>query len=183
MSKSIRLLTLVVAAAFEFVASPSPGSSQDAAPGLPGSEHDILTSLVGSWDVYVADRLVGTAIASSRLYDRFVEVEIVAEEGPIGHAIYTFGFDRRHSHYTVVAMDDTGTYWVTASGAREETSIAMYGQDEDPAMRAMGLDKEFVIVLNIQSGDRVTIETRFIDTRTPERREMSFHTFELRRGS
>ena len=35
----------------------------------------------------------------------------------------------------------------------------MYGKDEDPVMRSMGLDKEFVIVLDVQSDGKVLIET------------------------
>ena len=104
-------------------------------------------------------------------------------DGPIRHAVYTFGFDRRHGIYTVIAMDETGTYWVTAKGAFDGGSIVMYGTDEDPVMRSMGLDNEFVILLHSRTSDRFEIETRFIDTRTPERREMSFLRFDLRRVS
>ena len=157
--------------------------AQEAAPGSPGPEHEILLSLVGSWDVHVDDRLVGAATAVPRLDGRFFEVEIVADADPVRHAIYTFGFDRRNKVYTVVAMDDTGTYWVTGQGILDGTQILMYGKDEDPLMKKMGLDKEFAIVLHVHSSDHVAIETRFIDTRTPERREISFLTFDLRRVS
>ena len=155
--------------------------AQDPAQALPGPEHEVLRALVGSWDVHVDDRLAGSATAVSLLDGRFIEVEIVADAGPVRHALYMFGFDRRHAVYTVVAMDDSGTYWVTGKGTRDGMRIPMYGEDEDPVMRSMGLDKEFAIVLHVPSADHVQIETRFIDTRTPERLEMSFITFDLRR--
>jgi hypothetical protein len=157
--------------------------AQEPAPGSPGPEHEVLLSLIGSWDVRVDDRLAGSATAVSRLDGRFVEVEVVADAGPVRHALYTFGFDRRHDHYTVVAMDDTGTYWVTGKGTRNGTQISMYGEDEDPVMRSMGLDKEFAIVLHVYSSGHVEIETVLLDTRTAERREISFFTFDLRRAS
>ncbi len=80
-------------------------------------------------------------------------------------------------------MDGTGTYWVTARGEKDGDSIVMYGEDEDPAMQSMGLDKEFVIILHPRAPDRIDIETRYVDTRTPERRELPFLAFELRRPS
>ena len=105
------------------------------------------------------------------------------ESGPIRRALYAFGFDRRHGEFTVTAMDDTGRYGVTARGVRDDSRIAMYGTDDDPVMTRMGLTKEFVIVLEVQSADRLSIETLFIDNRTPERSEIPFILFELRRAS
>ena len=172
-----------VACACVLLVVPPSLHGQAPAPGSPGPEHEVLMSLTGSWDVHVDDRLVGSAEAVSRLEGRFLEVEIFADAGPVQHALYTFGFDGRHELYTVVAMDDSGTYWVTGMGIREGNRISMYGKDEDPVMRSMGLDKEYVIVLHVHSSDGVEIETRLIDTRTPERREMSFMTFDLRRVS
>ena len=58
----------------------------------------------------------------------------------------------------------------------------MYGQDNDPVMRSMGLEKEFVIQLTVTSPDRITIAIRFIDNRTEARREIPFLEFELRRS-
>ena len=100
-------------------------------------------------------------------------------EGPIRHTVYTLGFDRRHGEYTIVAMDDSGTYWVTARGTRDGSVIAMYGEDEDPVMRSMGLDKEFMFVVRLVSAHAVAIDIRFLDTRTPEKTEMPFMTFDL----
>ncbi len=152
----------------------------------PGPEHAVLASLVGEWRVSArgqGDRPIGSASAQLRLDGRFLEVEMSLEAGPIRHAVYTFGFDRRHGEFTVTAMDDTGTYGVTARGVRDDSRIAMYGTDDDPVMTRMGLTKEFVIVLEVPSADRFSIETLFIDTRTPERNEISFILYELRRAS
>ena len=81
--------------------------------------------------------------------------------------------------YTVLAFDDTGTYWVSAQGTEEDGRIKMYGKDDDPVMTAMGFEKEFVIVLDIQSEDRISIETYYIDTRTPECSEMLGLSYQL----
>ena len=153
---------------------------------LPGPEHAVLASLVGTWQVSgggVGDQPIGSASARMRLEGRFLEVELRLEAGPIRHALYTFGFDRRHDEFTVAAMDDTGTYAVVAKGVRDDSRIKMYGADDDPVMTALGFTKEFVIVLDVRSEDRFRIETLFIDTRTPERTEMPFMSFELGRAS
>ena len=123
----------------------------------------------------------------SEVFDALAEArqevpnEIASSVGPVRQAIYTFGFDDRHGHYTVIAMDQTGNYWVSAQGVAEGGSIPLYGRDDDPVMKSMGLEKEFVIHLTITSPDRITIATRFIDNRTEVRREIPFLEFELRR--
>ena len=165
---------------------PRSAVAQDPEQGQPGPEHRRLVALQGEWTVQIAgpdgtvaaDQPTGTATARLRLGGRFLEVEVHLEQGPVRHAIYTFGFDRRHGVFNVVAMDDTGTYFVTAAGTgdTEGSRIAMYGTDDDPTMTAMGLDKEFAIVLDVPSDDRFSIETRFIDTRTPARTELPFMT-------
>ncbi len=49
-------------------------------------------------------------------------------------------------------------------------------------MKAMGLDKEFAFVVNMELPDRFSIETRFIDTRTQAREEHLFMTLEFNRA-
>ena len=154
---------------------------QTPAPATPGPEHELFDSLVGEWEVWVGSEVVGTANAHLRLGDRFLEVEFRIDWTPIQHGIYIFGFDRRHSVYTVLAFDNTGTYWVSAQGTEEDGRIKMYGKDDDPVLTAMGFEKEFVIVLDIQSEDRISIETYYIDTRTPERTEMLGLSYQLHR--
>jgi hypothetical protein len=154
-------------------------SAQEPAPGEPGPEHEVLAGLVGSWEVGLEGTVAGSATGRHRLDGRFYEIELRVDRGPVRHAIYTFGFDRRHGHYTVIAMDASGTYWVAASGAREGDRIRMEGTDDDPYMRSLGFTKEFVIELHVPADDRVAIETRFIDTRTDARTEMPFLRFDL----
>ena len=156
-------------------------SAQHPAPGTPGPEHAPLLALVGSWDVSLEARAVGAASAATQLGDRFLAVELRLSDGPIRHAIYTFGSDRRHDDYTVIAMDDSGTYAVSARGTRQGDEIAMYGTDDDPVITSLGFTKEFVIALRLLGPDEVEIETRFVDTRTAARTEQIFVTFELSR--
>lgn len=158
-------------------------SSQEPAPGSPGPEHEELQTLAGAWEVWIDGQPVGSGTVVPRLGGRFVELELSLNAGPFRDAIYTFGFDSRHREYMVIAMDDSGTYWVTGRGERDGNTIPMYGQDEDPIMRSMGLDKEFVILLHLHDSGGFDLETRFIDTRTPERREISFLKLELKRAT
>ena len=171
--------TVFAVAAFLFVAASA--LAQTPAPATPGQEHEILQALRGDWEVSLGDDVVGSATAHLRLGDRFLEMELHNDSGPLGHAIYIFGFDRRHEVYTVVFFDDSGTYWVTAQGTDDDGRIAMYGEDEDPVMREMGLDKEYVIVLDIHSPDHISLETIWLDTRTPERTEIPFVAYQLHR--
>lgn len=149
----------------------------------PGAEHAELGRLVGDWAVSVAERPgpIGTAAVRMRLEGRFLEIEAHLDAGPVSHVIYTVGFDRRHDAYTVTVMDDTGTYPVHARGTRDGGIIKMYGVDDDPGMARMGLTKEFVIVLEMTDVDHLAVETRFIDTRTEARTEMSFLRYALTR--
>lgn len=156
-------------------------SGQAPAQTTPGPEHELIASLVGEWDFLVGNETVGKANAHLRLGDRFLEIEFRLDWNPVQHGIYIFGFDRRHSEYTVIAFDNTGTYWVSAKGKEEDGRIKMYGSDNDPVMTAMGFEKEFVIVLDVPSENRVSIETYYIDTRTPERSEMLGLSYQLHR--
>ena len=160
----------------------------------PGPEHETLMQLVGTWDVEVRTppgqpklRQAGTATAETILGGRFLVIDSKVEGMPGGPATteyrHTLGFDRRHGVYTVIAMDDSGTYAVAGQGSRDGGRIKMYGEDDDPVMASMGLEKEFVIVLDVTGPEQARIETWFIDTRTPERREMPFLAFRLQRAS
>jgi hypothetical protein len=149
----------------------------------PGPEHERLQALEGGWEVHADGRVVGYAEGRLRLGDRFLELEIHSQAGPVLHAIYTFGFDRRHGEYTVSAMDETGTYAVHARGWAEGDRVVMRGTDDDPVMTAMGLEKAFAIVLTTPEPSMAVVETRLVDTRTEERREMPFFSFVLRRPS
>lgn len=170
-------------------AAQEPDRSPDApapSPGTPGPAHAWLTQLEGPWEVVDDGRVVGTATGRERLGGRFLELEIHSRAGPARHAVYTFGYDDRHDEYTVTARDDAGTYAVHARGAGDRGAgrVVMRGTDDDPVMAAMGLEKAFAIVLDRSSPDRVIIQTRLVDTRTPDRREIPYFSYQLvRRGS
>ncbi len=176
----------LAAGAFAVALGILPGTAlaQDTLPSSP--EHARLVALAGGWEVYIGSpsetEPVGTATARTKLGDRFLEIEVTAASAPVEHAIYTLAFDERHDEYAVILMDNYGTYFVTARGKADDDGdrVAMYGKDDDPAMTAMGLEKEFAVVLYFRD-DGFALETRFIDTRTPERNEMSFLKFEFRR--
>ena len=159
-----------------------PASAQDTGAGAPGPEHERLAGLVGAWDVRVDGGPAGLAVGRPLLDGRFVEVEVRADRGPVRRALYTFGFDDRHGEFTVLAMDEAGTYWVTARGVREGSRVAMRGSDDDPDMAAMGLEKAFVIELGLPEDGVASIDTRLVDTRTDERPEQPWFGFELHRA-
>ena len=185
---ALGLMIVLLSTAPETRALQEPSASSASALG---PEHGQMAAYVGTWEVYMSSpsgtepgaEPIGTAAARLRLDGAFLEVEVHAESGPVSHAIYTLSFDTRHGDYAVVLMDSAGTYFVTARGKPDpdSTRIAMYGKDDDPMMTSMGLDKEFVIAFDFQAADRLVLETLFIDTRTPERKELPFLTFELRR--
>lgn len=189
MEFQIRARVAVAACAVTFSFGTS--HAQQPSQGHPGPEHERLAALAGAWTVEAIDaqgRPVsppGTATAVARIGGRFLEVEADLERGPLTHAVYTFGFDRRHGQYTVIAMDASGTYFVTAKGTPDASGsrVAMYGTDDDPTMTALGYVKEFVIVLDVRGSDRFDVETRFIDNRTPERKELTFITLRFTRRS
>ena len=156
-------------------------TAQAPPPFVPTPEHEFLHSLLGGWTVFVDGVEAGRAEGRARLDGRFVEVGIEADAGPVRSALYTFGFDDRHGRFTVIAMDASGSYWVTAQGVRSGDAVPMYGEDDDPVMAEMGLEKAFVVELEITAPDAARIETRLIDTRTPARAELPFFGFSLQR--
>ena len=179
----------ILTTTFAVCMAAGPALAQNEDDGEPGPEHRLLSRLTGDWEVHsrppgatdVLARPTGSATAGTLLGGRFLQVELTSTGGPVTAARYTFGFDRRHGRYTVVAMDNSGTYWVAATGRSDNGRIVMYGSDDDPYMAAMGIEKEFAIVLDLTEENRVVIETLFIDNRTEARAEIPFMAFELRR--
>ena len=144
----------------------------------------------GEWDVFIGEIRVGSATAGERAGGRIVEFTLEGELGPMSTAVYLVGFDRRHAAYIVLAMDDSGDYWVDARGPRVGPVITALGVDDDPQFAQMGLTKEFVLAITLDDAhdpdreifpSRMSIETRFIDTRTADREEIAFLSFDLRR--
>ncbi len=179
-------------ATIPFLIVPIGLSAQDLSSPELGGAHARLAAYQGEWLVTLTQpeagasvkRGSGSAVARLRLDGRFLEIETTVDGGPVREMVHTLGYDLRHRKYTIVLFDNTGTYFVTASSEPGATPprIALYGVDDDPTMKAMGLDKEFAFVVNMESPDRLSIETRFIDTRTQAREEHSFMTLEFMRA-
>ncbi len=178
-------------AAFACLIAPTLLVAQDPSDTELGGAHARLAAYQGEWVVTLTQpeagaavkRGSGNAVARLRLDGRFLEIETTVDGGPVREMVHILGYDLRHGKYTIVLFDNTGTYFVTASSEPGATPprIALYGVDDDPTMKAMGLDKEFAFVVNMESPDRFSIETRFIDTRTQAREEHLFMTLEFMR--
>ncbi len=188
----LRYFSCVCVATFASLIVPILLVAQDPSSRELGSAHARLAAYQGEWVVTLTQpesgatvtRGSGTAVARLRLDGRFLEIETTVDGGPMRQALHVLGYDLRHGKYIIVLFDNTGTYFVTASSEPGATPprIALYGVDDDPTMKAMGLDKEFAFVMNMESPDRFSIETRFIDTRTQAREEHSFMTLEFTRA-
>ncbi len=186
-----RRFSSVCGAAVASLIAPIVLVAQDPSSPELGGAHAQLAAHQGEWVVTLIQpesgasvaRGSGTAVARLRLDGRFLEIETTVDGGPVRDMVHILGYDLRHGKYTIVLFDNTGTYFVTASSEPGATPprIALYGVDEDPTMKAMGLDKEFAFVVNMESPDRFSIETRFIDTRTEAREEHLFMTLEFAR--
>lgn len=157
----------------------------------PGPEHERLAKYTGTWNLEVkmgagAAAMVYKGASTNRMTvgGRFLQLEYHGSS-PNGNTegIFTLGFDPRHQHYTLIAMDSFGPYFVTSKGKHDDKSgkIRLLGSDDDPAMKAMGFTKEFVHTLDLGHPDELAIEVWFIDTRTPARREMKFMTYTFKR--
>jgi len=152
----------------------------------PGPEHEKLARYSGTWDLQVemgSTSYQGAATNRMTVGGRFLQVEYLAQ-GAKGatEGIFISGFDPRHRRHTLIAMDSFGPYFVSSQGGPDASGkLRLLGTDDDPAMKAMGFVKEFVHVVDFKSADEFSIEVRFIDTRTPERKEIKFMTYRFAR--
>jgi hypothetical protein len=160
----------------------------------PGPEHEQLARYAGTWNIEVklgggpaAMVYQGTADNRMIVGGRFLQIEYrgAAKDGTAKagaskagstEGSFIVSFDSRHKRYSIVALDNFGTYFVTSQGKRDEETgtIKMLGTDDDPMMKRMGFTKEFAHVLDLRSPDQFAIEVRIIDTRTPARKEMKY---------
>jgi len=156
----------------------------------PGPEHERLVGLEGEWEVVErsavpgTEETLGTARAASILEGRFLVLDFTLDTGPAARSFrYTLGYDRRHDEYSIVVMDTSGTYFVTARGAEVEGLIHMSGTDDDPMMARMGFEKKFVFGLEFEDENTFSVTLFFVDTRTTEERLMPYTTFTFMRKS
>jgi hypothetical protein len=153
----------------------------------PGPEHAALGKFVGDWDVSIKmgpASYAGEAKARTTVGKRFLQVEYQAKgKADATEGMFTLGFDRRHKEYALIAQDSFGTYFVTSQGKRDDKTgkLRLLGRDDDPQMKAMGLTKEFLHVVDLSNPDQLAIEVWFIDTRTPARKEIKFMEYQFKR--
>ena len=156
----------------------------------PGPEHQHLGRYEGEWELSITTgrgsmgKSTGSAKASMILGNRFMDIRYQAQ-GPSGafEGTFTLGFDRRHKHYVLIAMDTSGTYFVTSKGTLDSTTgrLKLYGKDDDPFMESMGYTKEFAHSIDLNKNNQFSIEVLYIDTRTEERTENAGMTFQITR--
>jgi hypothetical protein len=145
----------------------------------PGPAHARLGRLAGEWDVVMliegAEVSKGAGRASAILDGRFQVVDFHLDSGPgEGSYRYTLGFDRRHDEYSIVVMDTSGTYFVTARGPEADGIIQMAGTDDDPMMTRMGFEKRFTFGLDLTDNDTFSVLLSYVDTRTAEARQIPY---------
>ena len=115
--------------------------------GRPGPEHAKLAALAGRWTREVTLTMgpgltiKATGLATNRMIlgGRFLQSEHLTElpanaqmPAMTIEAMTIYGFDRRTNDFTQIEFDTSGTYWVTASGARPSgPSIVMSGETLD----------------------------------------------------
>jgi len=153
----------------------------------PGPEHAKLAGYAGDWDVSIkfgGATSTGTAQQRMTTGGRFLFIEF-ATQGAAGalEGTFTLGFDARHERFALMATDSYGTYFVTSQGKRDAATgkLRLLGGDEDPMMKSMGFTKEFMHVIDFRGPDEFVIEVHFVDTRTPERRELKAMEYVFKR--
>lgn len=157
----------------------------------PGPEHEKLAGYAGDWTVAIkmgggkaAVSSEGTAKSRMTTGGRFLFIEYEAKEKPTPvEGTFTLGFDSRHEHFTLMETDSFGTYFLTSQGKRDADTgkLRLLGTDDDPMMKAMGLTKEFLHVIDFRDKDEFAVEIRFVDTRTPARKEIKMMEYVFRR--
>jgi hypothetical protein len=139
----------------------------------PGPEHDRLAAMTGSWDVELkmwpepgAEPMTITAAVEAKtiLGDRFlVQTLDIADTDPGDEQMSIIGFDRRTDEYTILALDTTGTYWVSARGPAEAggNRAVLSGEDYDAIVDGVQL---YDFVLSWPDEETFVMEIVFKDS-------------------
>ena len=152
----------------------------------PGKEHRELAKLAGEWSVAMSmgGRAVGKgkATGATILGNRFLVLdgELGAKDNRSAFR-FTIGFDRRNNEYEVTLLDNAGTYSVVARGKPDGERIRVFGTDNDPVMKKMGLAKKFAFELQLKQEDKFGIIIFFVDTRTPEEKLLPAFQYDFQR--
>ena len=140
----------------------------------PNARHQELAALAGRWTLEITYRMgggqaitaTGTTVNRMILGGRFLVSESSSAPppgAPAGTAIETmriYGYDRRINQFTIIELDSMGTYWVSATGEKKESTILMSGESLDdhggkPEMR------KFDMVLRVVDPDTYVTEVIF----------------------
>ena len=153
----------------------------------PGPYHALLKSFSGKWTVEVKAGRSGRQAVSNGNGNSYMLVDgrfLWIGYGARGQAggfkgSFIIGFDRRHERFDLIAMDTSGTYFITSHGKPDGDSkrIKLYGKDDDPYMKSLGYEKEFAHVVDLSDTNRLVIEVLYVDTRTKERKEQKAMEF------
>ena len=138
----------------------------------PGPEHERLAEMQGAWDVEMrlwpepgAEPMTTTGTMEGEMIvgGRFLLLTTdIAGTEATQEQIWIVGFDRRADEYTIMGMDVSGTYWVTARGpAGEDGSHAVLsGEDYDAIFDGVQL---YDFVLSWPDDDTFVVEIIFKD--------------------
>ena len=140
----------------------------------PTVQHQELAALAGRWTQEITYRMgggqtittKGTAVNRMILGGRFLVSESSstappgAPAGTVMETMRIYGFDRRVNQFTIIELDSMGTYWVSAGGAKKDSTILMSGESLDdhggqPEMR------KFDMVLRVVDPDTYVTEVIF----------------------
>jgi hypothetical protein len=141
----------------------------------PGPAHRELAALEGEWTQEITYSMGtptplkarGTTRNRMILGGRFLVSERTSQAAPGTtmpgldiDAMSIYGFDRRTNQYTIIELDTTGTYWVSAAGGpAADKIIVMSGEslDDHGGVREM---RKFDMVLQVMDTD--TYVTRIV---------------------
>jgi len=109
----------------------------------PGPEHKLLTDMTGKFKQklkldYPKGTILeseGTSTIQSILGGRFVTIDVNATMfGMSANSLTVLGYDKRKNKYTLFAIDEMGTYSVSAEGDYDSKTkiMTLNGTDHDP---------------------------------------------------
>lgn len=137
----------------------------------PGPEHERLAAMAGTWDMEVTmwpepgaePMTMPPVVLESEMIlgGRFLRQSSVSGGDFPMEMLSFLGFDRRNGLYNLMAMDTSGTYWVTASGqADEEGTLVLSGTDWDGVA---GAEQQYDFVMRWEDDDTLVTEIVFKD--------------------
>lgn len=138
----------------------------------PGREHRYLESLSGTWNVTASwnvpgrppRQLKGRAENQLILGGRYLQSEIFLADGQSEiSGRLTYGYDDRKSRFSLVAMNDVMSYYVSSWGTYDpiKRSFLFHGKERD---EVSGYAVTYRQLLRVESDDRHVLQL-FLDTK------------------